>query len=198
MWSGEFLSLYKLNKMLKRVYSNRRNVDNGGGVKKAGSGGGIGMPAMLRRMTTTRASNKPKQDTIDLYRVVIKRVSTNATELDSIMEVKNGTEIVGFYNVETYFNDENMYIDKINQLMPKNTEFAGGSNTYYTDNVFPLTENGFAFDGGEYDYAIYTPHVITNYYTAYIGEGPSVGYEKELTISKYPEGTVVLNYTTSL
>jgi hypothetical protein len=187
MWSGEFLSLYKLNKMLKRVYSNRRNVDNGGGVKKAGSGGGIGMPAMLRRMTTTRASNKPKQDTIDLYRVVIKRVSTNATELDSIMEVKNGTEIVGFYNVETYFNGE-----RINQLMPKNTEFTVDSNTYYTDNVFPLTETGFAFYG---EYVISTPRVITNYNTKYIGDRVTVAYGKELTMSKYPEGTVVLNYT---
>lgn len=175
--------------MLKRVYSNRRNVDNGGGVKKAGSGGGIGMPAMLRRMTTTRANAKPKQDTIDLYRVVIKRVSTNATKLDSIMEVKNGTEIVGFYNAETYFNGE-----RINQLMPKNIEFTAGINTYYTDNVFPVTVNGFAFDGA---YDISKPRVITNLNTFYIGVLAESPYEKELTMSKYPEGTVVLNYTTS-
>lgn len=39
----------------KRVYANRRNVNIGGGVKKSGLGGGIGVPTMLRRFISRRA-----------------------------------------------------------------------------------------------------------------------------------------------
>jgi hypothetical protein len=39
----------------KRVYSNRRNVNIGGGRDKAGLGGGIGTPTMLKHFIASRA-----------------------------------------------------------------------------------------------------------------------------------------------
>lgn len=45
----------------KRVYTNRRNVDFDGGVKKAGLPGSIGIPVMLRRFVARRAPDGGKE-----------------------------------------------------------------------------------------------------------------------------------------
>ena len=44
----------------KRVYTNRRNVDIGGGVTKAGLPGSVGIPTMLRRFLARRAPDGGK------------------------------------------------------------------------------------------------------------------------------------------
>jgi len=53
----------------KRVHSNRRNVDIGGGVDKAGLPGSVGIPTMLKRFVQIRAPNSvrnsPKQENVN-------------------------------------------------------------------------------------------------------------------------------------
>ena len=44
--------------VIKRVYSNRRNVDIGGGLDKAGLPGSVGIPVMLRKFIAKRAQIK--------------------------------------------------------------------------------------------------------------------------------------------
>lgn len=46
----------------KRVYANRRNVDIGGGVDKAGLPGSVGISVMLRRNVAKRAPDGGKQE----------------------------------------------------------------------------------------------------------------------------------------
>jgi hypothetical protein len=46
----------------KRVYSNRRNVDIGSGVTKAGLPGSVGIPTMLRRFLARRAPDGGKEN----------------------------------------------------------------------------------------------------------------------------------------
>ena len=79
---------------LSRVYSNKRNVDIGGGVDKSGLPGSVGIPAMLRRLVSTRAPHTGK---------------TRDVDNNSIVDVDNNSGSI--YNVGGIFLKNRTYRD---------------------------------------------------------------------------------------
>ena len=109
----------------KRVYANRRNVDIGGGVDKAGLPGSVGMPVMLRRITQTRAPNSTKESPTINGSLYFDGTATSRILIDNGEDLElDGDFTIEWFQYQT--NDKGNTATRIFQI--GNFEENGNSN----------------------------------------------------------------------
>ncbi len=125
----------------KRVYSNRRNVDIGGGPDKAGLPGSIGIPVMLRRFVAKRAPDGVKESVASEppYTIFFKKLAgddpTNIAYQDRITpdiwftRLNEGGPLFNYkYYLDNPVDSENDVIVNYNSLYNDFWYYAENSN----------------------------------------------------------------------